>query len=408
MVRKILNSGWLIVLFFLFLPFERLLTLDIGGLTAKISFVFLFLIFLAFLFERPNARLLKADKIILAFAGLSYLTCLWSIDLKRSLVISTIFLAVILGFIAVRRYLDENLTAKIKSIIIYSGFALCLFALWQYFGDLHNLPLTFLRPEYAKAIFGFPRPQATFLEPLYFANFLFLPIFFTIERIIAEKKLPIFYIVNLFLLALVLALTLSRGAYIGLLAAIIFLVAITIWKFRDKLKSVAIIVGVIILGFAAATGLVYLTAPRASFNLAVSHSGAVDIVAGGQNQSRLDTSKLALQKFQKNIFGLGAGAFGALPEFSEKLATGQYQTVNNLYLEILAEEGVIGLLLFAAFLILFVRAKWTAIKSKSFADLIYLSIFIAIFVQALSFSTLYILPIWGFLALAWSTRRETV
>ena len=56
-ISKISISSSLVILFFLFLPFERLLTLEIFGLTAKISFLILLLIILALVIYRPGPRL---------------------------------------------------------------------------------------------------------------------------------------------------------------------------------------------------------------------------------------------------------------------------------------------------------------------------------------------------------------
>ena len=57
-----------------------------------------------------------------------------------------------------------------------------IFGIYQFLGDFLDFPiiLTGLRPQYTKAVFGYPRIQATAIEPLYFAGMLFLPLFFWI------------------------------------------------------------------------------------------------------------------------------------------------------------------------------------------------------------------------------------
>ena len=403
--KKQTFSLTLVVLFFLFLPFERLLTFEIFGLTAKISFLFLLLLILAFLLYRPGPKITIEEKILLAFVGISYLSAFWSIDQLRSLIISTIFLATFLGFIALRRFLDLRTITIVKTIIIWWGFALSLFALWQYFADLYNLPFAFLRPEYTKTVFGFPRPQATFLEPLYFANFLFLPIFFTAERIFKNKKTQPFLAPNLFLMMLVLVITLSRGAYFAFALAVLVLAIIIFIKYKNYLRrfGVAAIIG--FLGIAAGVLLIFFTVPRENFSLFVTHAGVADVSTGESTLDRFYFSKVALSEFLKNPWGIGAGAFGALPEFEGQISTSGYQTVGNLYLEVLVEEGIIGFLLFAAFLFLLLWHLWGGVVLTKMESLIYLTIFLAILVQAVSFSSLYILPIWAFWALAW---RKTV
>lgn len=404
-IGKISFVSALVVLFFFFLPFERLLTFEIAGLTAKISFAILMLLVLWLIAMRPAPKLALEEKILLGFAAWSYVGVFWSIDQLRSFIIATIFLATFLGFIALRRFLDQKTAGMVKTVIVYWGFALSLFALWQYFGGLHDLPLTFLRPQYTKAVFGFPRPQATFLEPLYFANFLFLPLFLTIESLLESKKPGWFYWLGAFLMTLVLVLTLSRGAYVAFIfAALVF--SVLIWlKFKQYLKKLALIAGITVLGAIAGVILIYTTTSKSNFQLFVTHAGIGDVSTGESSIDRLSFAGVAWSNFLHKPWGIGAGAFGALPEFYQKLSAGSYQTVGNLYLEVLVEEGSVGLLLFLVFLVMMIRHFWEDISKKKLESLIYLTIFLAIFAQAIFFSALYIIPIWAFLALSW---RKTV
>jgi len=395
----------LTIFFFIFLPFERLLTVEIFGLTLKISFILLLLLILALIVYKPGPKLTLEEKILLAFAGLSFLTAFWSIDQLRSLIIATIFLATFLGFFALRRFLDERTIAIAKTIIIWWGLLLSLFALWQYFGDLYNLGPTFLRSSYTKVVFGFPRPQATFLEPLYFADFLILPIFFTIERLVTDKKIPPLLPVNLFLLMAVLVLTLSRGAYFAFIFAALVLAIFVAIRYKKYLKRLILAAAVGFLGIVAGIALIFFTVPRENFDLFISHAGVADVSTASSTLDRFYFSRIALKNIIRNPWGIGAGAFGALPEFSDKLSSGQYQTVGDLYLEVLVEEGVIGFLLFAIFIFLFLRHLWKNAMSRNFEGLIYLSILLAILIQAVSFSALYIIPIWSFLALAWPRTK---
>ncbi|PIX29911.1 hypothetical protein COZ63_02660 [Candidatus Berkelbacteria bacterium CG_4_8_14_3_um_filter_42_13] len=403
-------SNVLIVLFFLFLPFERLLTFEFFGLTAKISFFLLMILVLFFLAKLPRIKFAPEEKILLLFGAISYLSAFWSIDFKRSLIISTIYLLVFFGFFALRRQINEKNSEIIKLIVIYFGALLCLFALWQYFADLYNLSAyTFLRPEYQKVVFGFPRPQATFLEPLYFANFLLLPTFFTAERLLKDKKIYPFMVINLFLMMLVVVLTLSRGAYFAFAFAAIILAIFIIVRFKEFIRRLWLTVFIVLLGIVAGVMLIYLTVPRQNFSLFVTHTGISDAATGGSTLGRLYTSELALSQSLKYPLGIGAGAFGALPEFDNLYEKGIYQTVGSLYPEILVEEGVLGFLLFAAFIWLLLRHLWKSTASgkpvsstaERLEGLIYLAILLAILVQAVSFSSLYILPIWAFFALAW-------
>lgn len=401
-IIKYTTVSFLLLGFFVFLPFERLLTLEVFGLTLKISYLILLLLIVFLFAQRRGEKLSLEEKILLAFAGISYLSIIWSIDQFRSMVIATIFLSVFLGFFALRYFLNQKLIEKIETIIIWSGILLSIFALWQYFADLYGLSqLTFLRGVYNKSVFGFPRPQATFLEPLYFANYLFLPLFIATKRFVISKRLSVPSLVSIFLTATAFTLTLSRGAYIGLLLSVLVLIIWSILKFKILWRKLLLSMTIVLFGVFSAVLIIKLTAPKQSFDLFVAHAGVADATSGESTLDRFYLTKKAWQESLRHPLGLGAGAFGALPEFAEKAIVGDYQTVNNLYLEILVEEGIIGFLLFAGFLFLLIKKLFSEIKKGSYEALIYFSIGVAIFAQAVTFSSLYILPIWAYLALAW-------
>jgi O-antigen ligase len=165
---------------------------------------------------------------------------------------------------------------------------------------------------------------------------------------------------------------------------------------------------IIILAAISAILIIKFSAPKESFDLFVSHAGVADVSTGESTLDRFYLTKIAWQQFLKHPWGIGTGAFGALPEFTEKVIVGDYQTVNNLYLEVLVEEGIIGFLIFIFFLTLLIKNLSVKIQEKNFAALIYLVIGVAIFVQAVSFSSLYILPIWAYLALAWNQSKVKI
>lgn len=399
----------LVVLFFLFLPFERLLTMEIFGFTLKISFAILMVLVLFFLSGIRKYRLEIEDKLLFLLSFLSFLSIIWSIDQYRSLTISTIFLAVFVGFIALKRFIKKENFDLIEKIIIWSGIWLAVFALWQYFADLYGLSsLTFLRENYQKSIFGFPRPQATFLEPLYLANYLFLPFYLSISHFVKSKNRDILSAISLFLVSAVLVLSLSRGAYIGLLISLIVFFVLTISFFKQYFRKVLFSLLIVVLAVISATLIIKFSAPRESFDLFVTHAGVADVSTGESTLDRFYLMKIAWQQFLQKPWGIGTGAFGALPEFTEKAVVGDYQTVNNLYLEVLVEEGIVGFLIFISFLVLLVKNLSAKTKEKNFSALIYLVIGVAIFAQATSFSSLYILPIWAYLTLAWNQTKVKI
>jgi O-antigen ligase len=250
-------------------------------------------------------------------------------------------------------------------------------------------------------VFGFPRVQATFLEPLLFANFLFLPIFFNIEKILKEKKIAALTIVAQILFSMIFLLTLSRGAYFGLAGSILVSLGIVFFKYRSLLKKFILAVSLTLIGIIFGIALIFFTAPSQSFNLFIAHSTVADTKTGESTISRLETAHVAMNYFKVKPWGVGAGAFGALSEYKEQIPVSGFQTVSNFYLEILVEEGIVGFFLFVFFLLLILNHLGQGVIKSDQQSLIFVAIFVAIFIQAITFSALYTLPIWAFFALAW-------
>ena len=88
--------------------------------------------------------------------------------------------------------------AKLSSLkgLFVSLAIVSIFGIYQFLGDLVlGLPtfLTGLRPQYTKAVFGYPRVQATAIEPLYFAGMLFWPMFLMILLLLNNLKFRDFW-----------------------------------------------------------------------------------------------------------------------------------------------------------------------------------------------------------------------
>jgi hypothetical protein len=212
-------------------------------------------------------------------------------------------------------------------------------------------------------------------------------------------------------------------------------------KSRDKMiliyRSMGLIMASIVLAFLSVW---FVSGSQGLHTFSGQSRNTQDLIAGSsqesvQNFTRNATIKIALQNWQKHIFGIGIGAFGSLPEFKETRALGNgRQTVNSLYPEILVEGGIQSLFAFITFIILFlyeliridhpfshchpreggdpVSAHANQLPGSRISSLqsgmtkrwntrsiIFAAIIIAVFIQYLSFSTLYLVYIWVFLGL---------
>ena len=261
---------------------------------------------------------------------------------------------------------------------------------------------------YDKSTFGFARIQSTSIEPLYFANYLFIPIALTVvmllngtmNRIVNWK---IAYLA-LAIFAVNFVLTVSRGAYIGMIAMIVALLIFQV-KLIFRIKTILALLLVFIAVFGGAFLALYKNESRALDEF-IAHVAVEDRTEGESVVSRLNAAEQAIELYKNHpVLGIGIGNFGPNVQFdpSETPDEGWF-IVNDEYLEILAEMGMVGLIVFALIILsLYIRAFIALAGSKnSFMRIFLSSMLIAllgILVQYATFSTIYIFHIWFTIAL---------
>lgn len=399
------------------LPFERIPTVDLGFYTVKASYIFGLILLIAVIpwvagLFREN-RLTGIDFALLAFWLIGLFSLLGAPDLKHSLVVLFMWAFVfVLYFILSRLLTNPVWQERVERIVILVSVIVCVFGIYQFLGDSLGLSTawTGLRYQYTKAVFGFPRIQSVGLEPLYFGDFLLVPFFLVLVRYIRADGLINKYWYVSGLLSINIILGIARGVYVALgLTLAIFLV----YLFRlnkDRINYRQKVTGVLV-SILVASGISYAlvqlpNGSKATGNF-VEHAAVVSDVKGGGESvvGRVATFKNALRLFKaKPILGQGVGSYGVLST-TEKARTGGggYGVVNNEYLEVLAETGVLGFLAFLSFLLATVLFWYRAFKKSNKDDKIaLLALFLgvaAIFVQYNFFSTLYIIHLWVFLAL---------
>lgn len=397
-------NNFLITLFLLSLPFERVLTFEVSGSTLKISYILGIILIIANLPILKKIKLAVDEYFLLFFVLWAYFSAIWSIDTKRTLIISSLYLFMALFFLVLRR-LQVNFS-KVNLIFAWIGIVLSLFAIFQLFGDSAGISqnLTRLRTEYVKGVFLFARIQATFLEPLFFANFMFIPFYLSLYKYINDKKVNLYFWSTL-LSGMVIFLILSRGAIFALLVSM--LVFSVVIFFRYKKLRVGLYKSLLLTLSSFLLALLLIFAASGSNGIKGYFNQANNLSDIQQDQqlnpkdfqrTRNNTYKTSLEIIKENPFtGIGAGAFGALPQFKSLREQGNYQTVNNEYLEILIEEGIIGFVLISFFFVYYFLHFY---KRKDAKKLIFITVIFAWFVQYLTFSNFYLIYFWAFLALA--------
>jgi len=396
-----------------FLPFERIGAYELGATTIRLSQILFIIVVAAWL----GRKIFKGDykyaknPLIIPLA-LFLLINLFSIpnslNIERSItVFAFLIFTSLLCFVVPNIINNKNSLNKVIIAIFFSYLLVTTFGLFQFLGDMSGLSteLTGLRDLYSKDVLGFTRIQSTAYEPLYFANYLLIPIGLVYAFFLASKgRLSSSWLIVLLGLGMVnLILTVSRGGYLA-----IFVTVLVISLFY--LRKVFTIKNLIILGVAG--GIVFWVVIRTigfggeTLNLEKFTEHVGNAFYGASYDERVDTFDSAIIAWRERPWlGVGVGGFGPyvapdpyyMPEDGWKI-------VNNEFIEILAENGIIGLLAFIWLLIVlitrsikaFIKAKDTYMKAIVVA---LLGAFIGILAQYQTFSTLYIMHVWFLIGL---------
>lgn len=404
--------GLLLIVFTL--PFERIPTLDIGFFTVKMDQVFAGLTMLAWILN-----LMFAKRKILSYPLgipliLFLLTALIGVfqagDFSRALSVF-IFVAfmMVISFTTVNLIDDkEKLISLIKTLFI-SAALVCLFAFYQFLADLAGFPLilTGLKDIYSKAVMGFPRIQAFSMEPLYLANYLFIPLglaaafyFFRQREVGAKNRL----LVLILAIILIIVLGISRGAYLALFFMGLFFALFLLKKVLTIKNLIISLFSLLIIG-TAAYGFLTIAQPKAIEQF-TQHATLERYYEEESVQKRLRDYQKALGFFATSpVIGIGLGNYGpAYENYPNQPKGDNWEIVNNQYIETLTETGVLGL---SSLLLVFLVIIWRSIVAyfKTQDQLLRASLFgllaafLAILVQYNFFSTLYIMHIWVLIGL---------
>jgi len=451
----------LIVLIAFFLPFEYLGSFEFQGITIRISqilTVILIILWLLALFAKKidyQKNYLTLPLII--FLGINLFSLIKASNFIRSLaVFFFLFFTILWGWLITQIIRDKNNLTKIIIALFLGAFLVSLFGFWQFFGDVFGVSRewTGLRPNYVKEKIGFPRIHSTAYEPLYYANYLFVPLFLFLALWLGEETpfLPAklwqiwrtsispllkkrkkenpslkrkekedspskirrtkgLFSFLIFLLLGNLILTVSRGAYLAFIPTLgIFILLF----FRElKPKKWAAFFLLLALTIIFNWQLIHYFDRSSYFSNQLKFEEHVANFLGGSSfRERKETITLAWQAFKENpILGLGIGGFGPyakihLPWWQQN----EWKIVNNEYLEILAETGILGFISFIVLIAIIIYKSWQTIsqtKDNYLKTILigFFTAFIAILIQYITFSTLYIMHIWFLIGIIVATEQ---
>ena len=398
--------GVLLIAFFL--PFERLGAYEFGDTTIRATQILLVITglvwFLRLVWNRSysfvrNPLLIPLSLfLVVALASLTN-----TLNMGRSV---TVFMYIIftasLAFVIPNLVITKKQLQKVVIVLLVSFVLVSGFGLFQFLGDMTGLPqeVTGLREMYTNDILGFTRIQSTAYEPLYFANYLLIPIAILFALFLAGKNvIRSGWTIALFSLGVVnLVLTVSRGGYLAL-AATILLVGVIYFKKLFTVRNVAIIIiGAVVLFWVV---LQTLGTGGELFTLEKFQEHVSNAFYGASYDERIETFDQAFTAWREHpVIGIGVGGFGPyVSQHPYYIPKEGWKIVNNEFIEILAENGIIGLFLFVGVLfVLIVRSiKAIMVARDNYLRAIMvalLGVCFGVIVQYQTFSTLYIVHIW--------------
>ena len=399
---SLLERLWLmapIMIWFSYLP--RISLAEDGTMNYELSLTLIYVVILAIVglprvwhyrSELRQSRLVWPASV---FVGWSGLCVIWSDNRTRGLltfaVYATLYL-VFLALVAERRLLCQ-LLPKLVRVAIRATASACLLAIIQIIlgtfivTNRHALGLC---AGCVAGQFGFIRPNLLAIEPQFLGSLLLAPLLYITYLILREKHSYAKQPLLLVLMLTTLWLTLSRGAIYAYLAGLVVMILL-VRKWRRMLAVVGLIALSLVVCLVC-QGTLASANPRidSSFTQAVSTSlnhlsmGIIRLpyqrksptslpsiprehdkqpayrgyVAESTNV-RLSLTKTALAAWRSNrlgqqLFGTGLGSAGIV---LARQTGSQYQKeiVQNEFVEVLLERGLVGLALLGGLVVLYGR-----------------------------------------------------
>lgn len=369
----------------------------------EVSLTLIFVVLLAIsglpLIWHSRKLLIKNRGVLLvtSFVALLGLSLLWTPNLTRGLltygVLGTLYVIFLASITDAQRLI--KLIPAITNIYIASAVVMSVLAFVQVVAGIWlDRSQTLLCAGCAAVQFGFSRPNVFTIEPQFFGNILLVSALILLHRILTSTRSRL-TIVSTVIIVSAIFLTMSRGAIFAFGVGLILLLVIT----RPMLKRFIHFGFILFAGFTISLltqGLAAVMNPdiNVTFRSATATSinqlslGVIDLRTENQEIStpaepiqksstdssqtiapkevdpnfdgyveestnvRVLLSKLALQSWSKNVqrilFGVGLGGSGVTIRQDFPAQVNDREIVQNEYLQLLLENGVLGMILFVS------------------------------------------------------------
>ncbi len=399
---SLLERLWLmapIMIWFSYLP--QISLAEDGTMNYELSLTLIYVVILAIVglprvwCHRSELRQLRLVWLASAFVGWSGLCVIWSDNHTRGLLTFAVYATLYLAFLALvaERRLLCQLLPKLVRVAIRATTSACLLAIAQIIlgtfvvVDHHTFGLC---AGCVAGQFGFIRPNLLAIEPQFLGSLLLAPLLYITYLTLQGKhdyaKQPLLLV----LMLTTLWLTLSRGAIYAYLASLVVMILL-VRKWRRQLAVVGLIALSLVIclvcqGALASTNLRIDSSFTQAVSTSLNHLSMGIIRLPYQRKSptslpsipqdhdkqpayhgyvaestnvRLGLTKTALAAWRSNrlgqqLFGTGLGSAGIV---LARQTGSQYQKeiVQNEFVEVLLERGLIGLVLLGGLVALYGR-----------------------------------------------------
>ena len=383
-----------IVVFFSYYPLIKLGQSDSMNFELSLPIIWLAIFGTVSLVRMPEIAkklgLLKCSAIC-AFPLYSTIAILWSENKTRGILTAGILWLIVLSVVNILNMkLDKEYLKRLLKVYMISAVVAAVICVLQCILDVFGVSreVTMLCPGCTYRTLGFPHPNGLAIEPQFMGNLLIAPtlislgLFYNAIKTKKDKRTVFGFGGLSFFLIMVLYICFSRGAlYAFGIAGIVLGIILII---RDKSARPFWLLAPTIVGCAfglLAQGVFAEISPTAeNFTQGIQRSihqitlGKIDIrekvdEAGEQSSFsgyieestdvRLDLNKYAIQTWKNNNIWFGVGLGNAGVAMNKQYLTGQKEIIQNEYINILTELGIVGVVILIIVIIYMIKkSKW--------------------------------------------------
>lgn len=298
--------------------------------------------------------------------------------------------------------------ATLEKLILFTASTVSIFGLLQFVGDLLQVQphLLGLLPQYSRTVFGFPRIQSTFSEPLFFANYLLLPLLLVLGLNL-QKITPLRQSI-LALIFINFILTMSRGGFAAAGVGVVVLGVLLRKEVFAKARGFAKILPALFVGLIAAVSLIIISSKLSYGNYTLGpKTFLAQLGTAVLNSASFSERSLAREQAIRvwsgsPLVGYGVGGYSYKVADYPEIAPGRVAS-NNQTLELLVEVGVLGLICYAGLVVSILisgfKVSGQPTEVSKYWRFSLVAAIIAIMVQYQTFSGFYIMHIWVALGL---------